>query len=184
MPRPPKIRAVQASFRATCFKPRGIPASLLETVVLGLDELEAIRLADAEGLYQDEAARRMQISRATFGRLVTQARAKVADALLHGKALVISGGAVHLGAAAQFECGRCGWRWQLPARSRVPDACAACGSERISSGGGGGSADSPASWPVPGPAASSQAVPDVNITPGPYRHGRRFGGGGRWGREA
>lgn len=133
MPRPPKVRSVQGGPQATYFKPRGIPARTLQTVVLGLDELEAIRLADLEGLYQEEGAARMQISRPTFGRLLAQARAKVADALFHGKALVFEGGAVLLGTAAGFECGQCGQRWQLPAQSAPPGECVSCGSERISS---------------------------------------------------
>jgi predicted DNA-binding protein (UPF0251 family) len=54
-----------------------------------MDELEALRLADVEGLYQEEAARQMNVSRATFGRIVEEAHRKVADAILHGKALRI-----------------------------------------------------------------------------------------------
>jgi predicted DNA-binding protein (UPF0251 family) len=61
----------------------------LEEVNLGLDELEAIRLADLEGLYQEEAAVRMNVSRATFGRIIGEARHKVADAVVNGKALTI-----------------------------------------------------------------------------------------------
>jgi uncharacterized protein len=133
MPRPPKTRSIQGSPRTTYFKPRGVPAQMLETVVLGLDELEAMLLADLDGLYQQEAAERMGISRPTFGRLVAEARGKVADALFHGKALVLEGGAVRLGDAARFECGGCGRNWDLPAQSAVPDACGSCGSERISS---------------------------------------------------
>lgn len=94
MPRPPKCRTIEGQPRVTRYKPSGIPARLLETVVLGLDELEAIRLADADRLYQEDAAKRMGISRPTFGRLVAEARHKVADALFNGKALVFSGGAV------------------------------------------------------------------------------------------
>jgi len=72
-----------------CFKPRGIPLSGLDEVNLEIDELEALRLADYEGLYQQEAAARMNVSRATFGRIVEAAHRKVADAILHGKALKI-----------------------------------------------------------------------------------------------
>jgi len=61
----------------------------LNEVELALDEFEAIRLADFEGLYQVEAARRMGISRPTFGRIVGMARQKVAEALVQGKALKI-----------------------------------------------------------------------------------------------
>jgi len=54
-----------------------------------MDEVEALRLADYEGLYHEDAAQKMKISRATFGRILDQARRKVAEALLKGKALRI-----------------------------------------------------------------------------------------------
>jgi uncharacterized protein len=75
----------------TCdyFKPAGTPLHALEEVALPSDELEALRLADFEGLYHADAAERMGISRATFGRILEAARRKVVDALLHGKALRI-----------------------------------------------------------------------------------------------
>jgi predicted DNA-binding protein (UPF0251 family) len=58
-------------------------------VALELDEFEAIRLADHEDHYQEEAARRMGISRQTFGRIITAAHKKIAEALIHGKAIKI-----------------------------------------------------------------------------------------------
>jgi uncharacterized protein len=80
------------------FKPAGIPFRQLEKVVMTLDEFEAIRLADLDSLYHEQAAARMGISRATFSRIVDSAHAKVADVLAHGKALHIEGGPVLLGA--------------------------------------------------------------------------------------
>ena len=71
------------------FKPRGIPLVELEEVSLSLDELEALRLADYEGRYHEDAAQEMKISRPTFGRIVNDARRKVAEALTQGKALRI-----------------------------------------------------------------------------------------------
>ena len=131
MPRPPKFRTIQGGPRATYFMPRGIPARRLETVVLGLDELETIRLADLEGLYQEEAAARMNISRPTFGRLVAQARMKVVDALFHGKALVFKGGAVSLEGISWFECVQCGKQWNVPPESVYPEVCVSCGSLQV-----------------------------------------------------
>jgi len=61
----------------------------LEQVYLDLDEFEALRLADLEGLYHKEAAARMNVSRPTFSRIISRARQKVADAIINGKALVI-----------------------------------------------------------------------------------------------
>jgi uncharacterized protein len=66
----------------------------LEEIIVTLDELEALRLADLNGLYQEQAAWRMKISRPTFSRIVEEARRKVADALINGKALRLEGGAV------------------------------------------------------------------------------------------
>jgi len=61
---------------------------------MSLDEFEAIRLADLEGYYQEDAGFRMQVSRPTFSRIIESARRKVADALTHGKVLRIEGGPV------------------------------------------------------------------------------------------
>lgn len=74
------------------FKPAGIEMWTLEEVTLQLDEIEAIRLTDLEGLYQEEAAARMGVSRPTFSRISAEARWKVADALVNGKALRVEGG--------------------------------------------------------------------------------------------
>ncbi len=64
--------------------------NMLQTVIMELDELEAIRLADGLGLYHEEAARQMNVSRQTFGRILEQARKKVATALINGMALQIN----------------------------------------------------------------------------------------------
>ena len=64
----------------------------LEEVNLTLDELEAIRLADLRGLYQEDAAKKMNVSRQTFGNIINSAHKKIADALLNAKALKIEGG--------------------------------------------------------------------------------------------
>jgi len=69
----------------------------LEEVTLTLDELEALRLADFEEMYQEDAARKMEVSRQTFGNIVHAAHKKVADVLLHAKALKIEGGTVRRG---------------------------------------------------------------------------------------
>ncbi|HEX2868997.1 MAG TPA: DUF134 domain-containing protein [Ignavibacteriales bacterium] len=90
MTRPKKDRIVSCSPAAYYFKPRGIPMMELEEVVLEADELEAIRLADLLDLSQEEAALRMNISRATFGRIVAKARKKLAESIIHGKAIRVS----------------------------------------------------------------------------------------------
>lgn len=82
--------------QANYYKPRGIPLSVLEEVTLTVDEFEAIRLTDLEGLYQADAAEKMNISRQTLGRIVESAHKKIADALVHGKALLIEGGPIQI----------------------------------------------------------------------------------------
>jgi len=89
MPRPKKSRCVRCKPDATYFKPRGIPLMALEELSITMDELEAIRLADYEGLYHEDAASKMKISRQTFGRILHEAHNKVAECLLKGKALKI-----------------------------------------------------------------------------------------------
>jgi uncharacterized protein len=89
MTRPKKFRCIACKPNSLYFKPRGIPLTDLEESVIRLDELEALRLADVEGLYHEEAALRMKVSRATFGRVLSEARHKVAEAILQGRALRI-----------------------------------------------------------------------------------------------
>ena len=81
MPRPCKCSHIEGE-PASYFKPRAVPLCELEETELSLDEFEALRLADLEGLYQEDAARRMKISRQTFAAIVHGSRSKVADALV------------------------------------------------------------------------------------------------------
>ena len=89
MSRPKKCRCINCVPNTSYFKPKGIPIFQLEEVSLSLDELEAIRLADYEGWYHENAATKMKVSRATFGRILNKARRKVAEAIVDGKALRI-----------------------------------------------------------------------------------------------
>ncbi|MEW6571693.1 MAG: DUF134 domain-containing protein [Nitrospirota bacterium] len=89
MPRPKKYRCVKCKPDATYFKPRGIPLIALEEISISMDEIEAVRLADYENLYHEEAAATMKISRQTFGRILNNAHKKIAECLLKGKALKI-----------------------------------------------------------------------------------------------
>jgi predicted DNA-binding protein (UPF0251 family) len=92
MPRPPKCRRVAFLPEANYFKPAGIPLRLLDEVILSIEEAEAIRLKDLEGMEQEKGAEKMNISRPTFQRVLASARQKIADALLNGKAIRIEGG--------------------------------------------------------------------------------------------
>ncbi len=93
--------------RATRYRPEGKGRPADEDVVLSLDEFEAIRLADYAGLYQEEAARRMSVSRQTFGRIIESAHTKIADVLINGKSLTIQGGNVSLDDACPARCAAC-----------------------------------------------------------------------------
>jgi predicted DNA-binding protein (UPF0251 family)/predicted Fe-Mo cluster-binding NifX family protein len=95
VPRPSSCRYVSGNPGAVFFKPAGIQTREVVEVVMSLDEFEAIRLADREGLYQEEAARRMGVSRTTFGRILESARRKVAEFLSGGRCLRVEGGHVH-----------------------------------------------------------------------------------------
>ena len=123
MSRPQCCRRVAGRPVVSVFHPAGIPARGLVEIVLTLDEFEAIRLADLEGLYQEQAAERMSVSRPTFGRILAAAHRKVAEALAHGKTLKIEGGTIRVERLRSPRCGcpRChregdvdGWGEKAP----------------------------------------------------------------------
>ena len=114
MARPRQCRRVGSMPESNYFKPRGIPLSILEEVILNVDEFEAIRLTDLEGLYQEQAAEKMNVSRQTFGRIIDSAHKKVADVLVGGKALKIEGGDFELDSLRKFRCYDCQHSWDLP----------------------------------------------------------------------
>lgn len=92
MARPRLCRRVRFRPGVTYFKPAGVRMVELEETILGIDEYEAVRLKDLEGLEQEQAAKRMGISRPTFQRLLSSARKKIAEAIIKGKALRVEGG--------------------------------------------------------------------------------------------
>ena len=96
MPRPRKLRWVQGHPIVDAFIPNRTPPWGREETILPVEGLEAIRLNDFQGLDQETAARMMNISRQTFGRILAEARATVADALVMGKVLRIEGGHVEM----------------------------------------------------------------------------------------
>jgi predicted DNA-binding protein (UPF0251 family) len=156
MPRPPKWRRVGFIPEVTFFKPAGIPMIHLEEIRLSVEEAEAIRLKDLEGLEQEECAQKMLISRPTFHRVLGSARKKLADALLNGKAIRIEGGNFEM-AMRRFRCGNDGNEWNVPFEkmvSGIPQVCPQC--------------DSPNVYPIPAPDAGFRG------------RGRRHRGGRGW----
>ena len=97
------------------FKPTGVKACDLDEIVLGNDEVEAIRLKDLLGMSQGEAAKEMGISQPTFHRLVVTAHQKIADAFVNGKAVRIDGGNINLDEDFSQPC-RWRKRWGCKAR--------------------------------------------------------------------
>ena len=126
MARPFCCRRVASGPESNYFKPLGIPVSSCEEVTMTVDEFEAIRLADHEGLYQEQAAEQMGISRPTFARVVESARKKVADALVNSKALKIEGGVVEMLGQRLFRCNDCQHEWRLPYGTGRPAECPQC----------------------------------------------------------
>ncbi len=130
MPRPQCCRRIAQTPNCVFFVPVGVPACDVEEIVLSLDECEAIRLADLEGLYQEDAAARMNVSRQTLGRILETARKKVAQVLVEGKALRIGGGDVEMSAGQAFKCPDCHRSWTVPSDGSQPQGCAKCRSTK------------------------------------------------------
>ena len=126
MSRPKCCRRVGCMPDKNYFKPRGIPSSQLEEVILSLDEYEAVRLADFEGLYQEQAALHMDISRQTFGRIIAEAHRKIADALINGKALKIEGGDVAVKEIKFFTCRNCSRTFEAGQEEQEIKTCPHC----------------------------------------------------------
>ena len=94
--RPLKTRWVKCEPGEKCFKPQCKPLHELEGVVLTMDEYEAVRLSDLNGLTQEEAAKKMKVHRSTISRILNSAHRKIADALVNVKAIRIEGGSCRI----------------------------------------------------------------------------------------
>ena len=99
--RPKKYRIIKVDPKISQFSPRGKPGRPDE-VDLGLDEFEAIRLADFNGQKQVEAAKSMHISQQTFSRILKKAHKAIADGIVHGKIIRIQGGSYVISSRANF----------------------------------------------------------------------------------
>ena len=131
MPRRPICRRIGCYPRSRCFKPQGIPMAELEGLTLTVDEFESVRLADLEGLYQDQAAEEMNVSRQTFGRIIESAHKKIAEALVQVKSLTIEGGEFEMAESRKFKCYDCQHTWELPYGTGRPAECPECKSANI-----------------------------------------------------
>ena len=102
---------------------------------LKMEELEAIRLKDLEGLEQGECAEKMEVSRPTFQRILISAREKIADSLINGKAINVEGGNFTRNICA-VNCLACGKIWMesfenLESIKNGVYTCPSCGSFEV-----------------------------------------------------
>jgi len=191
MPRPRKPRYVEFLPNVTYFKPAGVPMATLDEVYLGVDELEALRLKDLEGLDQEECARRMNLAQSTFQRILSAAREKLTRAIVEGKAVRIEGGDFEF-VPRTFICPECGWMGERDPRDTVRGGRQAPGATPA----GGGAGEQAATFPPaecpecgstevrprwPGRHRRRGAGPGAGPGPGRGRRGR--GGHGRGGRR-
>lgn len=135
MVRPTKWRRIENVPKVSFFIPSDQDAADIPRNLIKLEELEAIRLKDLEGLEQAECAAKMQVSRPTFQRILLSAREKIADSLIHGKALHIEGGSFTQNICPVC-CHTCGKEWterfeQMSADENGAFLCPACGSTHI-----------------------------------------------------
>lgn len=110
MPRPKKCRRVGFVPKCHHFVPDDMVSDGEQEVVITIEEIEAIRLSDLEGLEQIDCAEKMGVSRGTFQRVINSSRRKIADALVNGKALRIEGGSYRRN-MCRFICRDCGHSW-------------------------------------------------------------------------
>ncbi len=96
MPRPKRKRKIFSLPLAEGFKPFGLPFNEAEALELLFEEYEALKLADYHHLTQEEAAKKMNVSRPTFTRIYEKARNTIAEALVEGKIIIITGGHVDI----------------------------------------------------------------------------------------
>lgn len=106
MSRPRKRRRVRFVPDIKYFVPYQIPENLVKENILKIEELEALRLRDIEGLDQENCAIKMNVSRQTYQRILSEARRKIVDSLVNGKAIRIDGGSfdVHSGTVKCIDC--------------------------------------------------------------------------------
>lgn len=129
MARPKKCRRVEFFPESTKFKPVGKPMCEMEKITLKIEELEALRLKDIEGLNQEECAKNMEVSRQTFQNIIYNAHNKVAIALTQGKAIEISGGHYTTG-DCRFKCIECGEDYDINYK-QDRFKCPHCDSENV-----------------------------------------------------
>jgi uncharacterized protein len=126
LPRPKCCRNIGLMPEKNYFCPKGVKVAPDDEVQLSLDEFEAFRLAHYEGMYQEQAAAMMNVSRPTFGRIIESAQNKIADFLVNGKALKITGGEIFVINANLNPCETCKRSSELCDRGTDSRRCPFC----------------------------------------------------------
>lgn len=129
MPRPKKLRRIGEMPQFKYFKPAGVKKSDLEEVNLKIEELEALKLKDIEGMHQIDCAIKMNVSRQTFQLIIDEARRKVATALIEGKSIHIDGGHYTMD-ICKYLCEDCGSHLDLVFKLDTVE-CPICGSANL-----------------------------------------------------
>lgn len=129
MARPTKYRRVAFIPENNHFVPAGRPRCQVEEIELKVEELEAMRLKDIENLNQEEAAKKMAVSRQTFQNIIDSARHKVALALTQGRGIRINGGnftTYH----CRYQCSSCEETYEIN-YAQDKHICPSCGSKEV-----------------------------------------------------
>ncbi|MCF6464357.1 DUF134 domain-containing protein [Clostridium sp. Cult2] len=129
MARPIKCRKIEFFPDTTYFMPSGKENQEIEEVRLKLEELEAIRLKDMEGLTQQECADIMEVSRQTFQNIIDSARKKIAIALTQGLAINIKGGNFAF-SFCELKCNKCNKTYEIN-YIKDKNLCPSCNSEEV-----------------------------------------------------
>jgi predicted DNA-binding protein (UPF0251 family) len=134
--RPVKWRRIEHIPVVPYFIPSENKVDEIPENTLKLEELEAVRLKDLEGLEQSQCAEKMGVSRPTFQRILLSAREKIADSLVNAKMIRIEGGNYTLN-ICPAKCLDCSHEWtekyeNVEAIMSGEHECPACGSNNIS----------------------------------------------------
>jgi uncharacterized protein len=129
--RPRCPRRIENEPSVSYFKPQGVPLRDLDIVILSLEELEAIRLTDLEGLSQENAAQKIGISRRALWEDLQNARRKIVEALVKGKAIEIKGGCYTVDSPRKCTCSSCSNEWETLFSDGMTLECPECGSSDV-----------------------------------------------------
>ncbi len=121
--RPRRDREIIGKPQSRIFAPVDCPFEENSPIILSLDEYEALRLADLEGMYHQQAAEEMNVSRQTFGRIIKEARRKMASHIIECRRLIIKGGDVVI-KRMSWKCHACGRIWE---QAGQVNSCPDCG---------------------------------------------------------